>query len=104
MISQKPVISQEVCHIDFNGKRNIWTVSAYTKELLSMVEIENKICQIWSILKTTVELFSDKLIMFLEGLPTSNHPRQIDNTNLTTMANKTVVLDVIFRIILRNHC
>ena len=47
-------------------------MSTYIKEYLNIVEIENKKCQICSRLKTTAEVVSDKLIMFLEGLPTSN--------------------------------
>ena len=31
MVSKKPFISQEMCHINGNGKRNICTVSAYIK-------------------------------------------------------------------------
>ena len=57
-------------------------MSAYVKEFLSIVEIENKICQICFKLKTPVELISDKLIMSLEGLPTSNLPRQIDHPKM----------------------
>ena len=64
--------NQEICHIDLNGWKMICTVSTYIKEFLSIVEIENKNCQNWSKLKTPVEVVSDKLIMFLEGLPTSN--------------------------------
>ena len=72
ILSQKPFISQEICHINFNGERSICTVSTYIKEFLSIVEIENKICRRCSKLKTPVELIYDKMIMSLEGLPTSN--------------------------------
>ena len=47
-------------------------------------------------LKTPVEAVSDKLIMFLEGLPTSNTSRQIDHPKYTSIKNGTVVLDQIF--------
>ena len=45
MVSPKPFISLEICHINLNGERNICTVSAYIKQFLSIVEIDNKICQ-----------------------------------------------------------
>ena len=44
-------------------------------------------------LKTPVEVVSDKLIMFLEGLPTSNLSRQIDHQKYTSLKKGTVVLD-----------
>ena len=81
MVSQKP-FSQEICHINLNGERNICTVSEYIKEFLSIVEIVNKICQRCSKLKTPVELVSDKLIMSLERLPTSNSPRKNDHPKI----------------------
>ena len=37
----------------------------------------------------------DKLIMDLEGFPTSNSPRQIDNPKCTILTKDTVVLDVV---------
>ena len=40
------------------------------------------------------EVTSDKLIMFLEVLPTSNLPRQIDDPKCITLTKDTVVLDV----------
>ena len=46
-------------------------------------------------MKTPVEVIYDKLIMFLEGLPTSNLPRQIDHPKYTMLTNDTIVLDVI---------
>ena len=54
----------------------------------------NKICQRCSKLKTPVELVSDKLIMSLERLPTSNSSRQIDHPKCTTLTKGTVVLGV----------
>ena len=36
--------NQEICHIDLNGEKRIFTVSTYIKEYLSIVEIENKKC------------------------------------------------------------
>ena len=47
-------------------------------------------------LETPVELVSDKLIMSLDGLHTSNSPKKIDHTKCTILANDTVVFDVIF--------
>ena len=64
---------------------------------MSIVEIENKKCQRCSKLKTPVELVTDKLIMSLDGLHTSNLPRQIDHPKCTILENYTVVLDVIFQ-------
>ena len=72
MVSLKLFSNQEICHIDYNDEKRICTVSTYIKEFLSKVEIENKKCQRCSKLKPPVEVISDKLIMFLEGLPTSN--------------------------------
>ena len=48
-------------------------------------------------LKTPVEVRSDKLIMFLEGLPPSNLSRQIDHPKYTSMKQGTVVLDEILQ-------
>ena len=64
---------------------------------MSIVEIENKICQICSKLNTLVDLVYDKLIMFIEGLPTSNSPRKIDHPKCTILEMETVVLDVILQ-------
>ena len=47
-------------------------------------------------MKTPVEVVSDKLIIFLEGLPTFNKSRQIDNPKYTSIKKGTVVLDQIF--------
>ena len=44
-------------------------------------------------MKTPVEVVSDKLIMFLEGLPTSNSSRKIDHPIYTSLKKGTVVLD-----------
>ena len=63
---------------------------------MSIVEIENKKYQIFSKLKTSVELASDKLIMSLDALHTFNPPRQIYHPECTILTNDTVVLDVIF--------
>ena len=60
-----------------------------------IVEIENKICQRCSKLKTTVDLISDQIIMSLKGFPTSNSPKQIDHPKCTILTKYTVVLDVI---------
>ena len=72
MISSELFSNQEICHIDLNGETRISSVSTYIKEILSIIEIENKKCQKCSKLKPPVEVVSDKLIMFLEGIPTSN--------------------------------
>ena len=45
-------------------------------------------------MKTQVELVIDKLIMSLNGLHTSNSPRQIDHPKCTILENEIVVLDV----------
>ena len=94
MVSQRPFIIQEICHINFYGERSICNISTYIKEFLSKVEIENKICQRCSKLKAPVEIISDKLVMYLEGLPTSNSPRQMDIPKCTILTKDTVVLDV----------
>ena len=61
---------------------------------MSIVEIDNKKCQRCSKSKPPVEVIYDKLIIFLEGLPTSNLSRQIDHTKFTTLTKGTVLLDV----------
>ena len=50
-------------------------------------------------MKPPAEVISDKMIMILEGLPTSNLSRQIDHPKCTTLTKDTVVLDVM----LQNH-
>ena len=104
MTSLKLFSNQEICHIDLNGEKIICTVSTYIKEFLSIVEIDNKKCQKYSRSKTPVEVGSNKLIMFLEGLPTSNSSRKIDHPKYSSIKNGTVVLDHIYRIISRIHC
>ena len=42
MVSNKLFMSQEKCYINENGEIKICTVSAYIKEFLRIVEIENK--------------------------------------------------------------
>ena len=64
---------------------------------MSIVQIENKKCHRWSKLKTPVELVSDKLIMYLDGLHTSNLTRQIYHPKCKILAKDTVILDVIFQ-------
>ena len=54
-------------------------------------------CQRCSKLKTPVELISDKLIMSLEGIPTSKSPRKIDHPKCTILTKDTAVLDVILQ-------
>ena len=94
MISLELFSNQEICHIDLNCEKIICTVSTYIKEFLSIVEIENKKCQKYYNLNAPVELISDQLIIFLEGLPTSNLPKQTDHTKCATMIKGTVILDV----------
>ena len=96
MVLKKPFMSQEMIYINENGERNLCTVSAYIKEFLRILEIENKKCYRCSKLKTPVELVSDKLIMFLDGLHTSNLTRKIDDPKCIILVNDTVVLDVVF--------
>ena len=91
-VSQKPFSNQDICHFNLNGEKSICTVSTHKKNL-SKVEIENKFFQTCSNMKPPVELISDKLIMFLEGLPTSNSSRQIYHPKCTTLTKSTVVLD-----------
>ena len=82
IISLKLFNNQEIFHIDLNGEKVICNVSTYIKEYLSIVEIENKKCQKCSKLKTPVEVVYNKLIMFLEGLPTSNKSRKLIIQNI----------------------
>ena len=89
-------MSQEICYINGNGKIKLFTVYAYIKELSSIVGIDNKRYNICYKLKTPVELVTDKLSMYLDGLHTFNPRRQIDYPKCTILEKDTVVLDVIF--------
>ena len=97
MISSELFSNQEICHIDLNGEKRTSSVSTYTKENLSIIEIENKICQKCSNLKPPVEVVCDKLMMVLEGIPTSNEYRSIHHPKITAIKKGTVVLDEIFQ-------
>ena len=48
-------------------------------------------------MKSPAEVIYDKLIMVIEGLPTSDLPRQIDHKKCTTLTKDTVVFDVILQ-------
>ena len=48
-------------------------------------------------MKPPVEVVCDKLIMVLEGIPTSNGYRPIHHTKYTAIKKGTVVLDEIFQ-------
>ena len=48
-------------------------------------------------MKSPAEVIYDKLIMVIEGLPTSDLPRQIDHQKCTTLTKDTVVFDVILQ-------
>ena len=64
---------------------------------MSILETENEKCHRCSKLNTPVELVTDKLIMSLDRLHTSNLPGKIDHPKCAILANDTVVLDVIFQ-------
>ena len=42
IVSKKPFMSQVICYINGNDETKLWTVSAYIKYILSILEIENK--------------------------------------------------------------
>ena len=65
MISSELFSSQYICHIDLNGEKRISSVSTYIKEILSIIETENKKCQKPSKLKTPVEVVCDKNNQFI---------------------------------------
>ena len=48
-------------------------------------------------MKQLAGVISDKLIMILEGLPTSDSPRQIDHPKCTILTKYTVVLYVMLQ-------
>ena len=48
-------------------------------------------------MKPPFEIIYDKLNMFLDVLPTSNSPRQIDHPEFNTLTKDTVVLDVMLQ-------
>ena len=48
-------------------------------------------------MKPPFEVISDKLIMFIEVLPTSNPPRQIDHKKCNILRKDIVVLDVMLQ-------
>ena len=60
----------------------IFRMSYYMKEFLSIIKIEKEMCHIFRKWKTPNELVTDKLIMSLDGLNSSNPPRQIDNPKI----------------------
>ena len=97
-------MNQEISYINGVGESKLFTVSAYIKEFLGIIKIKNKKCRILSKWKTSIELVYDKLIMYLNGLHTSNSPRQIDLPKCTILEKYTIVLNEIFRIISGNHC
>ena len=97
MVPKKPFISQKICCIVDNGERKLRKVSAYIKDFLGILKVENKKCHRCSKLKTPVELFTDKPILFLDGLQNSNSPWQIDHPKCTILVNDTVVLDLKFQ-------
>ena len=97
MISSEIFSNQEIFHIDLNGEKRISSVSTYMKENLSITEIENKICQKCSKLKPPVKVVCDKLIMVLEGIPTTIEYRPIHHPKFTAIKKGTVVLDEIFQ-------
>ena len=97
MVTKKPFVSQEICYINGNGKIKLCAVSAYIKYLLIIVEIENKFFQRCSTLRTPFELITDKLIISLDELLTSNSHKQINHPKCTILANDTIILDVIFQ-------
>ena len=90
-------MSKEICYINGNCESKLCTLSAYIKLFLSIVEIDNKNCDKCSKWKTPIELVSDKLIMSLDGLHTYNSPKKIYHPKYTTLANDTIVLDVMFQ-------
>ena len=104
MVPKKHFMSQDICYINGNGESKLCTVSAYIKELLSKVEIENINCHICSKWKKPVELVSDKLIMSLDRLHTSRSPRKIITQNVQYWQKKPLFSMSYFRIISRNHC
>ena len=104
MISSEIFSNQEICHIYLNGEKRISSVSTYMKENLSIIEIENKVCQKCSKLNPPVKVVCDKLIMVLEGIPTNIEYRPIHHPKFTAIKKGTVVFDVIFQNISIIHC
>ena len=64
---------------------------------MSIIEVENIFLHRSFKLKAPVEIVTDKLIMSLDALHTSNSHRQIDHQQCTILVNETVILDVIFQ-------
>ena len=60
-------MSQDICYISRNCESKLFTVSAYTKGFLSIVEIENNVFHRYYKWKTPIELVPDKLITSLDG-------------------------------------
>ena len=92
----KPYLNQEIRYINWNAESKLSTVSAYIKEFLRKIEIENKTFHIYSKWKTPIEVFPDKMIMYLSGLHIYNSPRQIDHQKCSMLAKYTIVLDDVF--------
>ena len=64
---------------------------------MSAVEIEDKKCQRCSNMKQPAEVISDKLMMVIEVLPSSDSPSQIDHPKCTILTKYTVVLYVMLQ-------
>ena len=67
------------------------------KENLSLIEIENKVCQKCSISKPPVEVVYEKLMMNLDGIPTNLEHRPIHHPRFTAIKKGTFVFDDIFK-------
>ena len=53
-------------------------------------------------MKQPAEVISDKLMIIIEVLPSSDSPRQIDHPKYTTLTKDTVVLDVMLQNYFKN--
>ena len=52
-------------------------------------------CHICYKRKTPIEIVSDKLIMYIDGLNSSNSPRQIDHPKYTTLATDNITFSLL---------
>ena len=84
MMSKKPFINQEISYINIGGRMKLSTMSNYIKDFSSIIEIEKEKCHICYNKNTPFEIFSDKLVLSLDGLNTPNLPWKIDHPNYTT--------------------
>ena len=86
MVPKKPFMNQKISYINGNCKIKLCNVSAYIKEFLRIIEIENK--------NVSCSLNGNES---LDDIHTLNAPRKIYHPKCTILEKDTIVLDVVFK-------